>query len=125
MTAGIDQPRTIGPEPDQPAAALAAELPALTVEEARRLAAILAPHLVAMRAVTAGTRYEYTVHGANREHTAHGAADGAGTADGADREHTAHGADGEYTAHGADGADALVSPAVKIFIAGMLQRLPA
>jgi hypothetical protein len=32
-------------------------LPPLTAEAARRLAATLAPHLLAMRAVTAGTRY--------------------------------------------------------------------
>jgi hypothetical protein len=31
--------------------------PPLTPETARRLAALLAPHLVAMRAVMAGTRY--------------------------------------------------------------------
>jgi hypothetical protein len=33
-------------------------LPEMTPETAQRLAALLAPHLVAMRAVTAGTRYE-------------------------------------------------------------------
>jgi hypothetical protein len=82
VTTGIDQSRATEQEPDQPTAAQAAALPALTPEEALRLAAILAPHLVAMRAVTAGTRYEYT----------------------------------------ADGGDALMSPAVKIFIAGTLHR---
>jgi hypothetical protein len=70
------------------------ELPPLTPETARRLAAVLAPHLVAMRAVTAGTQY----------------ADSGG--------------DGDF------GDDAVaarrpVSPATKIFIAGMLQRIPA
>lgn len=41
----------------------------LTPELARRLAAELAPHLLAMRAVTAGTRYEAVVAapGAERE----------------------------------------------------------
>jgi hypothetical protein len=69
------------------------DLPPLTPEAARSLAAILAPHLVAMRAVTAGTPYAEC-----------GAA-----------------------------ADAVpgcrhappVSPATQIFIAGMLQRIPA
>ncbi len=60
----------------------------LTPEVARRLAADLAPHLLAMRAVTAGTRY----------------AD-AGTP-------------------GAE-TDPAVSPATKIFIAGMLDRISA
>lgn len=36
---------------------LADQLPQMTAESARRLAAVLAPHLLAMRAVTAGTRY--------------------------------------------------------------------
>lgn len=58
----------------------------MTPEAARRLAAILAPHLVAMRAVTAGTRY----------------------ADGCDSDD-----------------DPPVSPATKIFIAGMLELIPA
>ncbi len=73
------------------------ELPPLTPETARRLAAVLAPHLVAMRAVTAGTQY----------------ADSGGD-----------GIDGDF---GDDpvGACRPVSPATKIFIAGMLQRIPA
>jgi hypothetical protein len=33
------------------------QLPPMTAEAARRLAAVLAPHLLAMRMVTAGTRY--------------------------------------------------------------------
>jgi hypothetical protein len=58
---------------------------ALTPEAARGLAADLAPHLLAMRAVTAGTRY----------------------------------ADADLAAGPA------VSPATKIFIAGMLDRMSA
>jgi hypothetical protein len=65
------------------------ELP-LTPEQARRLAAELAPHLLAMRAVTAGTRY------------AEAAAAASGTA-----------------------PDPAVSPATRIFIAGMLDRISA
>ncbi len=60
----------------------------LTPEQARRLAVELAPHLLAMRAVTAGTQYAE-----------------AGT--------------------GAPGGSPAVSPATKIFIAGMLDRIPA
>ncbi|MGH3303204.1 MAG: hypothetical protein ACRDOK_16290 [Streptosporangiaceae bacterium] len=60
----------------------------LTPELARRLAAELAPHLLAMRAVTAGTRYAE-----------------AGTA--------------------GTGPDPAVSPATRIFIAGMLDRISA
>jgi hypothetical protein len=66
----------------------------LTPEAARRLAAILAPHLVAMRAVTAGTRYSES------------------RADGAE--------DTPW-----DPAGPTISPATRIFIAGMLQRIPA
>jgi hypothetical protein len=33
------------------------QLPPMTAEAARRLATVLAPHLLAMREVTAGTRY--------------------------------------------------------------------
>ena len=68
-------------------------LPPMTPEAARRLAATLAPHLVAMRAVTAGTQY---------------AESGS--------------ADEDF----ADGCLAPpVSPAIRIFIAGMLQQIPA
>ncbi|HXZ63766.1 MAG TPA: hypothetical protein VEH05_03480 [Streptosporangiaceae bacterium] len=62
----------------------------LTPELARRLAAELAPHLVAMRAVTAGTRY---------------AAAGPGAPD--------------------PSGNPVVSPATRIFIAGMLERISA
>lgn len=89
MTATIDHPQTTVEDQDQPAAAPAVGLPDLTPEAAARLAARLAPHLLAMRAVTAGTRYEHSA--------------------------------------GAEAVDAEqpVSPAIKIFIAGMLERLPA
>jgi hypothetical protein len=60
----------------------------LTPEQARRLAAELAPHLLAMRAVTAGTQY---------------AEAGPGSSD----------------------TGSAVSPATKIFIAGMLDRISA
>jgi hypothetical protein len=66
----------------------------MTPEVARRLAAILAPHLVAMRAVTAGTRYALS------------------------------GASAPDDVQGGRPAPP-VSPATKIFIAGMLQRIPA
>jgi hypothetical protein len=62
----------------------------LTPELARRLAVDLAPHLLAMRAVTAGTRYAET----------------------------------GVTAPDA-GGDLTVSPATRIFIAGMLDRISA
>jgi hypothetical protein len=67
----------------------------MTPETARRLAALLAPHLVAMRAVTAGTPY-----------------DGCGTGQGGDREPGT----GPRLAPAA-------SPATKIFIAGMLELI--
>ena len=69
-------------------------LPPMTAEAARRLAAILAPHLVAMRAVTAGTQYAES-GGSIAEDMADG-----------------------YCAPPA-------SPATRIFIAGMLQHIPA
>lgn len=69
------------------------ELPPLTPETARHLAAVLAPHLVAMRAVTAGTQYADSGEGGGGDD--------------------------------AVGARRPVSPATKIFIAGMLQRIPA
>jgi hypothetical protein len=78
---------------DLPDAKPGADPPPMTPEAARRLAAILAPHLVAMRAVTAGTRYSKS----------------GGTA-----------ADDVF---GGPAAPA-ISPATRIFIAGMLQRIP-
>jgi len=67
----------------------------MTPEAARRLAAILAPHLVAMRAVTAGTPY-------------------------ADR--------GDDAIRGemlSASSAPQISPATKIFIAGMLEHIQA
>jgi hypothetical protein len=89
MTAAIDHQQMTEQELQQHPAALAGELADLTPEAASHLAAMLAPHLLAMRAVTSGTRYE-------------------------------HCGDGEAD-HGAQS----VSPATKIFIAGMLERLSA
>ena len=51
MTIGLDQAPA-------PAAGTAGLLPELTAEKARQLAAVLAQHMIAMRAVTAETRYE-------------------------------------------------------------------
>jgi hypothetical protein len=89
MTTAIDHPQTTVGELHQPAAAQAGGLLDLTPEAACQLAARLAPHLLAMRAVTAGTSYEHS----------------AGSEPG-------------------EGAQP-VPPAIKIFIAGMLERLPA
>jgi hypothetical protein len=61
----------------------------LTPELARRLAAELAPHLLSMRAVTAGTRYA------------------------------------EAAAAPGTGQEPAASPATRIFIAGMLDRISA
>jgi hypothetical protein len=73
-----------------------ADLPPMTPETARHLAAILAPHLVAMRAVTAGT--QYSVSGENDANDANDAISG--------------------------GAAPAISPTTRIFIYGMLQRIP-
>jgi hypothetical protein len=76
------------------------QLPPMTAEAARRLAAELAPHLMAMRAVTAGTRY------ASCATTSPAAVDAAtGTAAGVRLPP--------------------VSAATTIFIAGMLERISA
>ncbi len=72
-------------EPRQ-AAGQADQAPPMTAEAARRLAALLAPHLLAMRAVTAGTRF--------------GACAGPAAA-----------------------SAPPASPATRIFIAGMLERI--
>jgi len=88
------------------ATGLAEQPPRMTAEAARQLAAILAPHLMAMRAVTAGTPY------------------GAGS--GAEPE-AAESAAGDPAA-ASSAAVALLppaSPATRIFIAGMLERLSA
>jgi len=83
-----------------PPAGEADQLPPMTAEAAQRLAALLAPHLLAMRAVTAGTQY-----GAPAGADADPAARPAGT-----------------------GPAALTPPAsaaTRIFIAGMLERISA
>jgi hypothetical protein len=79
---------------DQPDIKPGGDLSPMTPEAARRLAAILAPHLVAMRAVTAGTRYA---------------------------ESDASAPDDVLGGRSAPP----VSTATKIFIAGMLQQIPA
>jgi hypothetical protein len=56
MTIGLDQAPAASAA-DETVAATAGQLPELTPEKARQLAAILAEHMMAMRAVTAGTRY--------------------------------------------------------------------
>ncbi len=72
----------------------------MTAETARQLAALLAPHLMAMRAVTAGTRY-----GASAGPDADPAAVATGT--------------------GAAVLTPRASAATRIFIAGMLERISA
>jgi hypothetical protein len=91
------QPSAIG-QAEQP--------PQMTAEAARRLAAILAPHLMAMRAVTAGTPY--------------GACAGADPAAG----EPAAG-DPAATSTAAVAQLPPASAATRIFIAGMLERLSA
>jgi len=79
----VGQPAAAQPDPEAP----------MTAEAARRLAVALAPHLMAMRAVTAGTRY---------------------------------GTRPETDQTGEDAPEApQVSAATTIFIAGMLERIPA
>jgi hypothetical protein len=88
------------------ATGLADQPPRMTAEAARQLAAILAPHLMAMRAVTAGTPY--------------GARSGAEPV-------PAEPAAGDPAATSAAAVVQLppASPATRIFIAGMLERLSA
>jgi hypothetical protein len=110
VTSGFDRADHITEEIDLTNLRAAGALPPMTPETARRLAAILAPHLVAMRAVTAGTRYESW---------GGGLADGGGLA-----------ADGEGGAADrggltADPGSPPLSPATKIFIAGTLERISA
>jgi hypothetical protein len=69
----------------------------MTPETARRLAAILAPHLVAMRAVTAGTPYADCGQDQARDEGL----------------------------SGSPGVGPQISPATRIFIAGMLERISA
>ena len=58
MTSAFDQKDTTSQGNDLADLRAASALPPMTPETARRLATILAPHLTAMRAVTAGTPYE-------------------------------------------------------------------
>ena len=58
MTSGFDQAGTTTKGNDLANLTAASALPPMTPETARHLATILAPHLTAMRAVTAGTPYE-------------------------------------------------------------------
>jgi hypothetical protein len=58
MTSAFDQTDATSQENDLANLRAASALPPMTPERARQLAAILAPHLTAMRAVTAGTPYE-------------------------------------------------------------------
>jgi hypothetical protein len=87
----------------------------MTAEAARRLAATLAPHLMAMRVVTAGTRYGTRAGG---DPTAAGPSAG---------DPAAGDPAGEGAATGTAAAGQLppASPATRIFIAGMLERLLA
>jgi hypothetical protein len=93
MTADYDQANKTANYHHDPDVMADADLLPMTPETARHLAAILAPHLVAMRAVTAGTRY--SVSGDN---DANDAISG--------------------------GAAPAISPTTRIFISGMLQRIP-
>jgi hypothetical protein len=58
MTSVFDKADTASHSNDAANLRAASALPPMTPETARQLAAILAPHLTAMRAVTAGTPYE-------------------------------------------------------------------
>ena len=82
------------------------QLTPMTAESAQRLAAILAPHLMAMRAVTAGTPF-----GACTDIDPAAAGHAAG-----DLAETTTAAAAQLPA---------ASPATRIFIAGMLARLSA
>ncbi len=97
MTTEGDRKRSTTREGYQATPETAGALPPMTPETARRVAAILAPHLAAMRAVTAGTRY------ASRSED--------------------EGCDGVLSANLTRAPE--ISPATKIFIAGMLELIPA
>jgi hypothetical protein len=58
MTSAVDNAATTNEGNDLASLKAASDLPPMTPETARQLATILAPHLTAMRAVTAGTSYE-------------------------------------------------------------------
>lgn len=111
VTSGFDQAGTTTQGNDLASLRAASALPPMTPETARRLAAILAPHLVAMRAVTAGTRYEGCL---GESGAGEGGIGESGTGEGA-----AGAGDGPTADPGS------ISPATKIFIAGMLDRISA
>lgn len=58
MTSAFDQADAASQANDLATLEAASSLPPMTPETARQLATMLAPHLTAMRAVTAGTPYE-------------------------------------------------------------------
>ncbi|MGH3230260.1 MAG: hypothetical protein ACRDOA_17095 [Streptosporangiaceae bacterium] len=58
MTSGFNQAGNTTEGKDLANLRAGSALPPMTAETARQLASILAPHLVAMRAVTAGTPYQ-------------------------------------------------------------------
>ncbi len=130
VTSGFDQADITTEENDLANLRAASALPPMTPETARRLAAILAPHLVAMRAVTAGTRYEDCggeLAGTDAP-AAPGGADGVSAGGATPGGAAAGGATPSGATPGAlaaDGGSPPISPATKIFIAGMLDRISA
>jgi len=98
----------------------------MTVETARRLAALLAPHLVAMRAVTAGTRYGACT-GADPAATSAAATSAAATSAAATSAAATSAAatSAAATSAAATGQASPASAATRIFIAGMLERISA
>jgi hypothetical protein len=120
MTTGLDQAHA--EERDQAGLDPVSDLPPMTPETARRLATILAPHFVAMRAITAGTRYEDSADIMTRD-TAAGNTSARDAAAGNTTACDATACDDVLGGHLATGVQ--MSPATKIFIAGMLDRLPA
>ena len=135
VTSGFDQADTTTEGNDLANLRAASALPPMTPETARRLAAILAPHLVAMRAVTAGTQYEGCAGedsaGLDSAGLDSAGLDSAGL-DSAGLDSAGLDSAGETEAAAAAGngltadpGSPPVSPATKIFIAGMLDRISA
>ncbi len=120
VTSGFDHADTTTEGNDLASLRAASALPPMTPETARRLAAILAPHLVAMRAVTAGTRYEGCA-GPGSAGPGSAGLDSAGLGSADETGAVAAAGDGLAT----DPGSPPVSPATKIFIAGMLDRISA
>ena len=130
VTSGFDHADTTTEGNDLASLRAASALPPMTPETARRLAAILAPHLVAMRAVTAGTRYEGCAGegsaglgsaGPGSAGLGSAGLDSAGLGSADETGAVAAAGDGLAT----DPGSPPVSPATKIFIAGMLDRISA